>query len=158
MVLLLGSIFIDPSHVMPRSTKELDAEAKEIWEAKIHINHRRPKKYVEEEDTEVHGPVVKTPVQGGKNNWCFIIFLSVFICGIVTLRVLSGRCKLLPKSHSEESYDYDYDAFTKNYEILGLPATETVTQRQIKEAYTPLALKWFVGTRCLLVSLPLTIF
>jgi hypothetical protein len=115
---------------MPRSSTALDAEAKLILQATISITERRPKNYSEPDETDTHeAPTTPSPASG-KTNWCFIICLSLLFCGIITLRIL------------QDSYSYDYDAFTKNYEILGLPTSEDLTQRNIKEAYTPLALKW----------------
>jgi len=57
------------------------------------------------------------------------VFISVILCLILTIRIYG------------EFYSFDYDAFTKNYEILGLPTSEDVTMKQVKQAYTPLALK-----------------
>lgn len=88
---------------MPRSAKELDTEAKQIWAATVHIKDRRPKNYAEEgEDNEE--PVEATASSNKQSrssssgtHWCFIIGLSLFICGFLTLRILSGKYLPFPQ-------------------------------------------------------------
>lgn len=42
-----------------------------------------------------------------------------------------------------EFYDYDFDVFTKKYEILGLEPAEETSVQDIKKAYRKLALELY---------------
>jgi len=66
---------------------------------------------------------------------------------IVWIVILVVSFVVVGFKYFEESYDFDFDEFTKNYEILGLRAKADVTQEQIKSAHHSLA-KIFHPDKC----------
>jgi len=109
---LLGPVNVKVTH---RNQKRRFKAPPELKEEK---NKRR--KVV---PTEIRVPVTKA-------FWKWFSLLVFVIVGVGVLSYFAAK------------YDFDYDSFIKNYEILGVSAAEETPWNDIKKAYHALALKW----------------
>jgi len=106
----------------------------------LRITSRRPKPHLNKSaDTLETGPNLRRGAEAASKpssdpargffsrHWKWVIAALLLLLAVLALR------------YFEEKYDWDYDEFTKFYDLLGLPARPEVTLEEIKAAHHKLA-------------------